>query len=104
MVAPFRYGPSFQYAGDYTDNKDLDIFRRRKTRVIAIDAMPDPGMGQYKLDALIREVNKAFSGYMHQCKYNIDVKHDPEASSSVRPQLCSIHEFSIHVKHFVFLD
>ncbi|AEC08595.1 unnamed protein product [Arabidopsis thaliana] len=79
------YGPSFQYAGDYTDNKDLDIFRRRKTRVIAIDAMPDPGMGQYKLDALIREVNKAFSGYMHQCKYNIDVKHDPEASSSHVP-------------------
>ncbi|CAE6024196.1 unnamed protein product [Arabidopsis arenosa] len=79
------YGPSFQYAGDYTDKKDLDIFKRRKTRVIAIDAMPGPGMEQYKLDALIREVNKAFSGYMHQCKYKIDVKHHPEASSSHVP-------------------
>ncbi|EFH57460.1 poly (ADP-ribose) glycohydrolase family protein [Arabidopsis lyrata subsp. lyrata] len=79
------YGPSFQYAGDYTDKKDLDIFKRRKTRVIAIDAMPGPGMGQYKLDALIREVNKAFSGYMHQCKYKIDVMHQPEALSSHVP-------------------
>ncbi|XP_010414072.2 PREDICTED: probable poly(ADP-ribose) glycohydrolase 2 [Camelina sativa] len=66
------YGPSFQYAGDYTDKKDLDTFKRRKTRVIAIDAMPGPGMGQYKLDALVREVNKAFTGYFHQCKYKID--------------------------------
>ncbi|KFK24443.1 hypothetical protein AALP_AAs53463U000100, partial [Arabis alpina] len=30
------YGPSFQYAGDYTYNKGLNIFRRRKTR------RPDP--------------------------------------------------------------
>lgn len=54
MVAPFRYGPSFQYAGDYIDKKDLDTFKRRKTRVIAIDAIPIPRMGQYKLNALIR--------------------------------------------------
>ncbi|VVB07465.1 unnamed protein product [Arabis nemorensis] len=66
------YGPSFQYAGDYTDKKGLDIFRRRKTRVIAIDALPGPGITQYKLDALLREVNKAFTGYLHQCKYRMD--------------------------------
>lgn len=54
MVVVFRYGPSFQYAGDYTDKKGLDIFRRRKTRVIAIDAIPGPGITQYKLDALLR--------------------------------------------------
>ncbi|KAL1221179.1 putative poly(ADP-ribose) glycohydrolase 2 [Cardamine amara subsp. amara] len=87
------YGPSFQYAGDYTDKKDLDIFRRRKTRVIAIDALPNPGESQYKLNALLREVNKAFSGYLHQCKYKIDESlkipleagtnyTHPEASSS----------------------
>ncbi|KAL9816498.1 putative poly(ADP-ribose) glycohydrolase [Arabidopsis thaliana] len=28
------------------------------------------------------EVNKAFIGYMHQCKYKIDVQHHPDASSS----------------------
>ncbi|CAH2059872.1 unnamed protein product [Thlaspi arvense] len=82
------YGPSFQYAGDYTDKKDLDALRRRKTRVIAIDAIPNPGSTQYKPDALLREVNKAFSGYLHQCKYQIDgpeTKYThPEASSSVR--------------------
>uniref|UniRef100_A0A1J3IXG8 poly(ADP-ribose) glycohydrolase n=1 Tax=Noccaea caerulescens TaxID=107243 RepID=A0A1J3IXG8_NOCCA len=79
------YGPSFQYAGDYTDKKELDTFRRRKTRVIAIDAMPNPGSTQYKPDALLREANKAFSGYLHQCKYQIDSDSNytrPEASSS----------------------
>lgn len=53
-VAPFRYGPSFQYAGDYTDEKDSDSFKRRKTRVIAIDALPNPGSTQYKPEALLR--------------------------------------------------
>ncbi|CAA7041828.1 unnamed protein product [Microthlaspi erraticum] len=79
------YGPSFQYAGDYTDEKDFDTLRRRKTRVIAIDAMPNPGSTQYKPDSLLREVNKAFSGYLHQCKYQIDADSNythPEASSS----------------------
>ena len=53
-VAPFRYGPSFQYAGDYTDEKDFDAFKRRKTRVIAIDALPNPGSTQYKPERLLR--------------------------------------------------
>ncbi|KFK31175.1 hypothetical protein AALP_AA6G078700 [Arabis alpina] len=105
------YGPSFQYAGDYTDNKGLDIFRRRKTRVIAIDAMPGPGITQYKLDGLLREVNKAFAGYLHQCKYQMDAslriplktRPDPLPSASLSQAVessqrwCIDHEENIGV-------
>ncbi|CAF2286842.1 BnaA04g18150D [Brassica napus] len=63
------FGSSFQFAGDYLDNKELDSYMRRKTRVVAIDAMPRPGRRQYKPDGLLREVNKAFTGYLHQCKH-----------------------------------
>ncbi|KAJ4903394.1 putative poly(ADP-ribose) glycohydrolase 2 [Raphanus sativus] len=73
------YGPSFQYAGDYTDEKDSDSFKRRKTRVIAIDALPNPGSTQYKPEALLREINKAFCGYLHQCKHQAG----PPPSSAV---------------------
>ncbi|CAN8315610.1 unnamed protein product [Cochlearia groenlandica] len=85
------YGPSFQYAGDYIDNKNFDSLRRRKTRVIAIDALPNPGSSQFKPDALIREVNKAFSGYLHQCKYQVhgSLEIQLEASSSWHNPLSS---------------
>ncbi|ESQ51769.1 hypothetical protein EUTSA_v10016528mg [Eutrema salsugineum] len=78
------YGPSFQYDGDYTDNKDFDTLRRRKTRVIAIDAIPNPGSTQYKTDSLLREVNKAFSGYLHQCKYQSDASFFPNPLPSAK--------------------
>ncbi|WZY90150.1 hypothetical protein YC2023_046885 [Brassica napus] len=66
------FGSSFQFAGDYLDNKELDSYMRRKTRVVAIDAMPRPGRRQYKPDGLLREVNKAFTGYLHQCKHQAE--------------------------------
>ncbi|EOA29031.1 hypothetical protein CARUB_v10025285mg [Capsella rubella] len=66
------FGSSFQFVGDYTDKKELDTFMRRKRRVVAIDATRQPGMRQYKPDGLLREVNKAFSGYLHRCKHQVD--------------------------------
>ncbi|CAH8320107.1 unnamed protein product [Eruca vesicaria subsp. sativa] len=66
------FGSSFEFAGDYTDSKKLDSYMRRKRRVVAIDAMPRPGRKQYKPDGLLREVNKAFTGYLHQCKHQED--------------------------------
>ncbi|CAF1865740.1 BnaCnng33150D [Brassica napus] len=78
------YGPSFQYAGDYTDEKDFDAFKRRKTRVIAIDALPNPGSTQYKPERLLREINKAFSGYLHQCKHQAGPPPSSAVESSKR--------------------
>ncbi|KAL0740706.1 hypothetical protein Bca4012_082219 [Brassica carinata] len=76
------FGSSFQFAGDYLDNKELDRYMRRKTRVVAIDAMPRPGRRQYKPDGLLREVNKAFTGYLHQCKHQVVSLSSSSASAT----------------------
>ncbi|KAG2308697.1 hypothetical protein Bca52824_028445 [Brassica carinata] len=52
------FGSSFQFAGDYTDNMELDSYMRRRTRVVAIDAMPRPGRRQYKPDGLLRRLTR----------------------------------------------
>ncbi|KAM1089604.1 hypothetical protein TB2_017019 [Malus domestica] len=62
------YASSFRFAGDYVDTRDVDSLRRRKTRIIAIDALCSPGMRQYKQDFLLRETNKAFCGFFQQSK------------------------------------
>lgn len=53
----FRYASSFRFSGDYVDRRDIDTFGRRKTRVVAIDALCNPGMRQYKENFLLRFVN-----------------------------------------------
>ncbi|KAI5670049.1 hypothetical protein M9H77_19902 [Catharanthus roseus] len=64
------YASSFRFSGDYVDQKDVDYLGRRKTRVIAVDALCSPGKKQYQSDFLLREINKAFSGffYQHKCQ------------------------------------
>ncbi|KAH0736382.1 hypothetical protein KY285_012089 [Solanum tuberosum] len=62
------YASSFRFNGDYVDKKDIDVLGRRKTRIVAIDALCCPGKSQYRLEGLLREINKAFCGYMDQCK------------------------------------
>ncbi|XP_061989385.1 poly(ADP-ribose) glycohydrolase 1-like isoform X2 [Rosa rugosa] len=64
-----RYASSFRFSGDYVDERDADSFGRRKTRIIAIDALCSPGMKQYKQELILRETNKAFCGFLHQSKY-----------------------------------
>ncbi|XP_061989378.1 poly(ADP-ribose) glycohydrolase 1-like isoform X1 [Rosa rugosa] len=63
------YASSFRFSGDYVDERDADSFGRRKTRIIAIDALCSPGMKQYKQELILRETNKAFCGFLHQSKY-----------------------------------
>ncbi|KAK4834071.1 hypothetical protein QYF36_016343 [Acer negundo] len=63
------YASSFRYSGDHVDKRDVDAFGRRKTRIVAIDALSWPGMKQYKLRFLLRETNKAFCGFIDQSKY-----------------------------------
>ncbi|KAL4561255.1 hypothetical protein LXL04_033419 [Taraxacum kok-saghyz] len=57
------YASSFCFYGDFMDEKDIDIMGRRKTRIIAIDALVNPGERQYKRGFLLREINKAFCGF-----------------------------------------
>ncbi|CAD5320080.1 unnamed protein product [Arabidopsis thaliana] len=62
------YSSSFRFSGDYIDTKETDVFGRRKTRIVAIDALRHPGVSQYKLESLLRETNKALCGFLHVCK------------------------------------
>ncbi|KAH8502212.1 hypothetical protein H0E87_013771 [Populus deltoides] len=62
------YASSFRFSGDHVDERDVDSFRRRRTRIVAIDALCNAGMEQYKLEYLLRETNKAFCGFLDQSK------------------------------------
>ncbi|KAL3583321.1 hypothetical protein D5086_014382 [Populus alba] len=62
------YASSFRFSGDHVDKRDVDSFRRRRTRIVAIDALCNAGMEQYKLEYLLRETNKAFCGFLDQSK------------------------------------
>ncbi|KAL5990734.1 hypothetical protein ACLOJK_011638 [Asimina triloba] len=48
------YGSSFCFSGDYLDKKPIDPIGRRKTRIVAIDALCYPGMMQYRVEGLLR--------------------------------------------------
>lgn len=63
------YASSFRFSGDYVDKRSIDFLGRRKTRIVAIDALCGPRMKQYKLKYLLRETNKAFCGFLDQSKY-----------------------------------
>ncbi|XP_010908399.1 poly(ADP-ribose) glycohydrolase 1 [Elaeis guineensis] len=63
------YGSSFCFVGDYLDKKPCDSMGRRKTRIVAIDAVCSPGIMQYEVDCLVRETNKAFCGFLDASKY-----------------------------------
>ncbi|ESW29059.1 hypothetical protein PHAVU_002G040000 [Phaseolus vulgaris] len=65
------YNTSFRFSGDYVDEREVDTLGRRKTRIVAIDALRKPGMRQYRADFLLREINKAFCGFLYQCEYQL---------------------------------
>ncbi|GAB4858965.1 Poly(ADP-ribose) glycohydrolase 1 [Ancistrocladus abbreviatus] len=58
------YASTFRFSGDHIDTRERDSMGRRNTRIIAIDALCRPGLRQYRLDCLMREVNKAFCGFL----------------------------------------
>lgn len=58
------YASGFRFAGDYVDTRCRDFCGRRETRIVAIDALGHPGEGQFRYQKLIREVNKAFCGFL----------------------------------------
>ncbi|KAL6582014.1 hypothetical protein OROMI_006028 [Orobanche minor] len=66
------YARSFRFSGDYVDRKTVDEMGRRRTRIIAIDALCNPGKRQYRRECLLRETNKAFCGFLdqHKCQHH----------------------------------
>ncbi|KAG0546697.1 hypothetical protein BDA96_01G016500 [Sorghum bicolor] len=68
------YGSSFRFVGDYLDTKPFDSVGRRRTRIVAIDALDCPARLHYESDCLLREVNKAFCGFFDQSKCQLYVK------------------------------
>ncbi|XP_073283866.1 poly(ADP-ribose) glycohydrolase 1-like [Primulina huaijiensis] len=72
------YAASFRFTGDFVDKKGVDSLGRRKTRVIALDALCSPGKRQYQVEYLLRETNKAFCGFFDQTKYKLYQKLSDE--------------------------
>ncbi|XP_066364524.1 poly(ADP-ribose) glycohydrolase 1-like [Miscanthus floridulus] len=68
------YGSSFRFVGDYLDTKPFDSMGRRRTRIVAIDALDCPAWLHYESGCLLREVNKAFCGFFDQSKHQLYVK------------------------------
>lgn len=62
------YASSFRFTGDYIDKKTMDAFRRRRTRIVAIDALCAPKMRHFKETCILREINKALCGFLIQRK------------------------------------
>ncbi|KAL5716102.1 poly(ADP-ribose) glycohydrolase [Ranunculus cassubicifolius] len=64
------YASTFRFAGDYLDKKPIDCTGRRKTWIVAIDALCNAKRRQYAVEYLLREINKAFCGFLDQSKYH----------------------------------
>ncbi|KAK6161530.1 hypothetical protein DH2020_004911 [Rehmannia glutinosa] len=62
------YATSFRFSGDHVDEKSIDTMGRRRTRIVAIDALCRPGNTQYGPECLVRETNKAFCGFLDRHK------------------------------------
>ncbi|KAK7405966.1 hypothetical protein VNO78_07578 [Psophocarpus tetragonolobus] len=68
------YSSSFRFSGDYVDKREMDTLGRWKTRIVAIDALNRPRMSQYRENLVLREINKAFCGFVYQYKYQLNLK------------------------------
>ncbi|VFR00207.1 unnamed protein product [Cuscuta campestris] len=64
------YASSFRFCGNYVDTKGIDNLGRRKTRIVAIDALCSPGKSQCTPECLLREINKAFCGFSDQVNHH----------------------------------
>lgn len=58
------YGGKFQYAGNFVDSTPRDAWGRRCTKIIAMDAVEWPGESQFQEKLLLREVCKAYCGFL----------------------------------------
>lgn len=81
------YSSTFHFSGDYVDKSEMDSIGRHKTRIVAIDAVCRPGKRQYEVDFLLREMNKAFCGFLDQLKH----QHHQISEND------SIHKVQLHI-------
>jgi poly(ADP-ribose) glycohydrolase len=71
------YASSFQFAGNFYDTTPRDDCNRRKTRIVAIDALSYRNYyEQFKEENLKRDINKAFVGFAN----NDDIDLQPVAT------------------------
>ncbi|KAJ1292745.1 hypothetical protein BS78_01G013900 [Paspalum vaginatum] len=83
------YGSSFRFVGDYLDSKPFDSMGRRRTRIVAIDALDCPARLHYESTGLLREVNKAFCGFFDQSKRQLYVKLFQDSHKDNFPSISS---------------
>uniref|UniRef100_A0A0D9W198 poly(ADP-ribose) glycohydrolase n=1 Tax=Leersia perrieri TaxID=77586 RepID=A0A0D9W198_9ORYZ len=74
-------------------SKPFDAMGRRKTRIVAIDALDCPTRLQFESSGLIREVNKAFCGFLDQSNHQLYVKlvqdlNTKDSCASIIPDEC----------------
>jgi poly(ADP-ribose) glycohydrolase len=61
------YAQNFEWAGDFVDQTPWDDYRRKKTSIVAIDALMFRSKGdQYSETMMTRELNKAYVGFRHE--------------------------------------
>lgn len=58
------YASTFRFAGDFVDTRARDCYGRRQTHIIAIDALSQPGDDQFRLTHIMRELSKAYCGFL----------------------------------------
>ncbi|KAJ7514623.1 hypothetical protein O6H91_23G052700 [Diphasiastrum complanatum] len=58
------YGRSFTFGGDFVEKDSRDGWGRRHTRIVAIDALSQVGEDQFMMSLILRELNKAFCGFL----------------------------------------
>jgi len=58
------YASTFRFTGDFHDSRPRDAWGRRQTHIIAIDALSQPGDDQFRLTHIMRELSKAYCGFL----------------------------------------
>lgn len=58
------YASTFRFTGDVHDSRPRDAWGRRQTHIIAIDALSQPGDDQFRLPYRMRELSKAYCGFL----------------------------------------
>ncbi|KAJ0093372.1 hypothetical protein Patl1_26685 [Pistacia atlantica] len=93
------YASSFRFSGDHVDKRNVDVFRRRKTRIIAIDALCWPGMKQYALKYLLPVTPRIhMTNYLENtCQFH----WKPQIGQNIQSKLliCSVMLLSDYILH-----
>lgn len=89
------YGSSFRWIGDFKDNTPCDNWKRKCTKVVAMDALNfKTAEEQYKITLIKRELNKAFTGFT-------DSEFDTLPAIATGNWGCGIFHGSPHLKSLI---